>query len=59
MKTMSCREVGMDCDFVAKGESEQEIMRQAAEHAKTDHGMAEIPPEVADKVKAAIHDEAA
>ncbi len=59
MKTMSCREVGMDCDFVAKGESEQEIMQQAAEHARTDHGMTEIPPEVADKVRAAIHDEAA
>ena len=59
MKTMSCREVGMDCDFVAKGESEQEIMQQAAEHARTDHGMTEIPPEVVDKVKAAIHDEAA
>ena len=31
-KTVSCRDVGMDCDFVAKGETNEDIMRQAAEH---------------------------
>ncbi|HEY3703807.1 MAG TPA: DUF1059 domain-containing protein [Terracidiphilus sp.] len=56
-KVLSCREVGMDCDFVAHGNSEEEIMAQAAVHARTDHGMQDIPPEVADKVRAAIRDE--
>jgi len=58
-KTMSCRDVGMDCDFVAKGETNEDIMQQAAEHARTAHNMTEIPPEVADKVRGAIRDEAA
>jgi predicted small metal-binding protein len=58
-KTVSCRDVGMDCDFVAKGETNEDIMRQAAEHARTAHNMTEIPPEVADKVRSAIRDEAA
>jgi predicted small metal-binding protein len=58
-KTVSCRDVGMDCDFVAKGETTEDIMRQAAEHARTAHNMTEIPPEVADKVRGAIRDEAA
>jgi predicted small metal-binding protein len=49
----------MDCDFVAKGDSEQDVLQQCADHARTDHGMDEIPAEVADKVRAAIHDEAA
>jgi predicted small metal-binding protein len=49
----------MDCDFVAKGDTEQEILAQCAEHARTDHGMDEIPSEVVDRVRAAIHDEAA
>jgi predicted small metal-binding protein len=49
----------MDCDFVATGETEQDILQQCVEHARTDHGMSEIPAEVADKVRAAIHDEAA
>jgi predicted small metal-binding protein len=58
-KTVSCRDVGMDCDFVAKGETNEDIMRQAAEHARTAHNMNEIPAEVADKVRSAIRDEAA
>ena len=58
-KVVSCRDVGMDCDFVAKGDSEQDVLQQCAEHARTDHGMDEIPAEVTDKVRAAIHDEAA
>jgi len=56
-KVMSCRDVGMDCDFQARGETEQEIMQKCAEHARTGHGMQEIPAELADKVRAAIHDE--
>jgi predicted small metal-binding protein len=58
-KTLSCRDVGMDCDFVAKGETNEDIMLQAAEHARTAHNMNEIPAEVADKVRSAIRDEAA
>ena len=56
-KVMTCREVGMNCDFVARGNSEEEIMAQAAQHAKQDHGFESIPPEVMEKVKAAIRDE--
>lgn len=56
-KVLTCREVGMDCDFVARGNSEEEIMAQAAQHAKRDHGFETIPPEVVEKVKAAIRDE--
>jgi predicted small metal-binding protein len=52
-KVMKCREVGLDCDFVAKGESEDEIM---AKHAKEDHGMTGISPEVAARIQAAIHE---
>ena len=56
-KTMSCRDVGRDCAFVARGESEEEIMGQVAEHARTAHGIDEVPPELAEKAKAAIKDE--
>ncbi|HKF46546.1 MAG TPA: DUF1059 domain-containing protein [Terracidiphilus sp.] len=56
-KVLTCREVGMDCDFVARGNSEEEILAQAAVHAKKDHGFEAIPAEVLEKVKAAIHDE--
>lgn len=58
-KTVSCRDVGADCDFVARGNSEEEIMQTLSEHARTDHNMNEIPQELAERARAAIHDEAA
>ncbi len=56
-KILKCREIGVDCDFEARGATEEDILKQAAEHAKKDHGMAQIPPELLTRVKAAIHDE--
>lgn len=55
-KVLKCREVGLDCDFVATGNNEGEIMAKVAKHAKEDHGMHEISPDVAAKVQAAIHE---
>ena len=37
MLTVSCRDVGMDCDYVCKGETEEEIMKNAEQHAVQDH----------------------
>ena len=45
-KVMKCREVGMDCDFVARGENENEELTKAAAHAKATHGMDTIPDDV-------------
>lgn len=58
-KSISCRDVGVDCDFVARGETEQEILQQCSEHARTAHNMNELPPELAEKVRGAIRDKAA
>jgi predicted small metal-binding protein len=56
-KTMSCRDVGVDCDFQAKGETEEEVLQKVGEHASSVHGFTEIPPALLDKVKGAIKDE--
>ena len=58
-KVMRCNDVVGNCDFVARGESEQEIMEQASEHARTAHQLSDVTPEMADKVRSAIRDEAA
>jgi predicted small metal-binding protein len=58
-KVLRCADVVGSCDFVARGDSEQDILRQAAEHARSAHNLNEISPEVAEKVRAAIRDEAA
>jgi predicted small metal-binding protein len=56
-KVVRCREVGVDCDFEARAETEQEVLQQCAEHAKSAHGMDQIPADLAAKVPASIHDE--
>jgi predicted small metal-binding protein len=55
-KRLSCRDVGVDCDFVACGKTEEEIFQKTAEHARTDHNMKEIPKDLYDKVRSAIGD---
>lgn len=54
MLTVSCREVGMDCDYVCKGETEEEIIENAKQHAISDHHYkAEeiMTPEMQNKIK--------
>ncbi len=56
-KVLRCRDVGIDCDFEARGVNEEEILEKTREHARRIHGMEEIPAALATKVLAAIHDE--
>jgi predicted small metal-binding protein len=56
-KTISCKDVGMDCDFTARAETEEALMQQVAEHASSAHGVQQVPPEILDRVKAVIKDE--
>lgn len=53
-KVLRCGELFPGCAVVARGETEDEILKQAAEHAKRDHGVAAIDPATLAKVKAAI-----
>ncbi len=57
MLNVSCREVGMDCDYVCKGETEEEIMKNAGEHAVRDHGYNEedlMTHELREKIRSHI-----
>jgi predicted small metal-binding protein len=56
-KSISCRDVGVDCDFKAKGKTVDEVLQACVQHAKQAHGMDSIPPEMVAKVQAAIRDE--
>ena len=42
MKTLKCKDVGVDCDFVASGKSEEEVLKKAAEHAKKEHNIKKV-----------------
>ena len=58
-KVLRCNDVVGNCDFEARGESEQDVLQQASEHARTAHQVNEVTPELADKARSAIRDEAA
>ena len=56
MKEFRCGELVPGCDTVIEGESEDAVLEKVAVHAREAHGMDEVPPEVQDKVRAAITD---
>jgi len=55
-KGFTCSDVGVDCDWSVDANTEEELMTKIAEHAKEHHGFDPIPPELVEKVKAAIKD---
>ena len=57
-KVIHCRDVGFDCDGIIRANSEEEALQMAAEHAKTVHGLETVSPEVVEKLKSIIREEA-
>lgn len=55
-KTLKCDDVMPGCPTVIEGRDESEVMARAVEHARRDHGVQEIPPEVGRKAQDAIRD---
>lgn len=42
MMSLACKDMGqMDCDFVAEGETAEEVLGKAMEHGMSAHGMTE------------------
>ncbi|HEV8310105.1 MAG TPA: DUF1059 domain-containing protein [Methylomirabilota bacterium] len=56
MKILRCSDLMPGCKAVVEGMDTEDVMAKATEHAKKDHGMTTIPPDVAAKVRAAIKD---
>lgn len=56
-KILKCADVAAGCNAEIRGESEHDVLRKAAEHAKTAHNMESISSDMLSKIKSAIHDE--
>lgn len=55
--SVTCRDVGVDCDFKGTGETEDELMNNLVEYAIKDHGYTRedvMKPEMQEKIKAHI-----
>jgi predicted small metal-binding protein len=55
-KELICRDIGFDCDAVVQADSEEEVMAQAATHAREVHGLQHIDDQTAERIRAQIHD---
>jgi predicted small metal-binding protein len=53
-KQLSCGDLMPGRKAVIEGKDENQVMARAAEHAKKDHRVENIPPELAAEVRAAI-----
>jgi predicted small metal-binding protein len=55
-KQIACGDVVPGCGFKTSAPTEQELLNKVAQHAKDSHGVQDVTPELAAKVKAAIRD---
>jgi predicted small metal-binding protein len=53
-KVLKCGAIFLGCGHVVRADSEEELLRVAAEHAQQVHGVTEIDEAMASKVRAAI-----
>ncbi len=59
-KTFACRDLGIDCPYVARGETEEELIADVVKHGKEVHGYTDEQlkdPEMMKKVKSAVKEE--
>ena len=54
MKQFACGDVVPGCDGVVTGETDDDVLAAATEHARTAHGMGEVPDEVLAAMRAGI-----
>jgi predicted small metal-binding protein len=55
-RELRCGDLMPGCKTVVEGKDDAEVMTRAAEHAKTAHGLQQIPAELAGQVRSAIRE---
>lgn len=56
-KVIACRDMGADCEFVARGETAEELFKISAAYGGAVHGTTELTPEIIEKARTLIRDE--
>lgn len=56
-KVLRCSDMGVNCNWVGRAETEKELFKIASKHAADEHGMMEIPKKLLIKAKAVIREE--
>lgn len=55
-KLLRCRDLGMDCDFEACGETAEEALTITVDHARAIHGLKDISDKDRMQARAAVQD---
>jgi predicted small metal-binding protein len=55
-KRIACNDVVPGCTFTATAVSEEELLKKVVAHALRDHGVTDVTPELAARVKSAMRD---
>ena len=55
-KEMRCGDLMPGCKTVIEGKDEKEVMAKATEHARNDHNVTHITPDLDSKFRSAIHE---
>jgi predicted small metal-binding protein len=53
-KAIACGDIVAGCAFKAEAQTEEELVKKVAAHAKDAHGLNQVTPDLLAKVKAAI-----
>ena len=56
MKQFRCGDVVPGCQWVTHSDDEHELFERIGAHARDEHGMDEVPPEVVDQIHSVITD---
>lgn len=56
MKSLSCRDIGFDCDYTAQAENDYELFSKGERHVLNAHGLREenFIPKFNEKIKSEI-----
>lgn len=55
-KELNCGDIMAGCEHRIRAETEAEVLRQAAEHAREHHGLPEVDEQTAELVRSKIRD---
>jgi predicted small metal-binding protein len=55
-RVLHCADAGFECDKTLEGETDDEVMAKAADHAREAHGLAEIDDVTGAKLRTLIHE---
>ena len=56
MKLFACKDLGMDCDWKCRATTDEEIIRQAEEHGRKEHGIQKLDEQLRNKIQAKIRE---